>query len=446
MFIKQDTEPESLQTAFIREVQSWENGHFLMRKPRSDFSAVWLAQTVSTIGDNVSMVVVPFVLVEYLHAGKIGLSVVSAMQWLPFALLAFPIGSLVQRSDKRRLMIIADAARFGMFALLAVLLGTDRLNIWLVGAMIFVVGSFTVAHEVSSNTLVPDIVSRDELHRANALLQSTQTFARLVGPPFAGFVMVFSVATGFIVDAVSYLISGVCIASLKWRHRTPGPAELAETLHWADGMRAVWRLADLRAVVGVTAASNVSGTAMYITSLYFLVHAENVGSFRYGLLLSCGAVGGVVGGLLMARLRTVGENRARFAAIGLLLEGPPLAATIFLANSRSLIALGVALGLGGFGLSIYNVCSQTLRQELAVKMPNPAQIHASSKCITWGAVPVGMALGALFLQVAPSIGAACLWPALMAVALAVAVWVFGFGRPSVHRNVGRSAAHTNEID
>jgi len=368
------------------------------------------------------------------------------MQWLPFALLAIPIGSLVQRSDKRRLMIISDAARFATFVLLALLLGTDRLNIWLIGAMIFVVGSFTVSYEVSSDTLVPDVVSRDELHRANARLQSTETFARLVGPPLAGFIMAFAVTAGFIVDAVTYLISGVCIASLKWRPGIPGPAEPAETLHWADGIRAVWRLADLRAVVGVTAASNVFGTAMYITSLYFLVYAENVGSFRYGLLLSCGAVGGVAGGLLMARLRTVSKNRTRFASVGLLLEGPPLAATIFLANSRSLIALGVALGLGGFGLSIYNVCSQTLRQELAVKMPNPAQIHASSKFITWGAVPVGMALGALSLQVAPSIGAACLWPALMAVALAVAVWLFGFGQPSVYRNVGRAVADTNGID
>ncbi len=399
-----------------------------MPDTRTNFRLLWLAQAVSALGDNFSRVVIPFVLIKELNASKTGLAVVASMQWLPFAVRALPIGSFVQRADWKSVMVAADAARFTLFVLLAILLDSGALDIWLMGALIFAVGSFTVAYEVSSDTIVPSVVPREDLGRANALLQSTETMARLIGPPAAGFVMVLSVKAGFLVDAASYLVAGVCTYQVHVRQGSIASADARSRIRWADGLRAIARLRDLRVIVGVTAVSNVFATAMYVTSLFFLVNAKNVGEIRFGLLLSCGAIGGVLGGLGMARLRTMPKHRSRLTALGLFLDGPPLALAIFALGSQSFPVLGIAMGLGGLGLSVYNVSSQTLRQEIALDQTNPAQIHASSKLITWGAVPVGMALGAYLLETQSSVGLACFLPGLLAVALASVVWFVRFGQ------------------
>lgn len=201
---------------------------------RSDFRRIWIAQTVSIVGDKINQVALS-IMVYRLTGSLAQMGLVFALTFLPAALFGLISGPLVDRWDRRRVMIIADLMRA---CLVIAIPFVAPLGMWAVYALAFSSATVSLFFEPSRMALVPSIVEHDELMAANALDTTTSSIAELLGIGFAGALVAgIGPSSAFFIDGATFVISALFVFAV--RHR-------AEPRHVAPmGIGVVWR--DLRA-------------------------------------------------------------------------------------------------------------------------------------------------------------------------------------------------------
>jgi len=190
---------------------------------RRRFRLFWTGDTISAAGGALSTVALPLLAIETLHASDAAVGMVRAAQTLPFLLLAIPIGLLADRISRRRLLLAADAVRFPLVALIALLgaaLGVPGLV-----ALVFVVGIATVGYEVGYLSALPELVDDPaELPHANRAVETAHAGASLLGPAAAGALLTAITPTGVIaIDALTFATGAALTAINRW-DRTPSPS------------------------------------------------------------------------------------------------------------------------------------------------------------------------------------------------------------------------------
>jgi MFS family permease len=229
---------------------------------------LWAAQGVSNVGDGVYGTALPL-LAATLTRDPLLVSVVSFAEWLPWLLFGLLSGALLDRWDRRRVMWTVDAARFAVVGGLALAVLGDRASIALLAAVGFLLGTGQTLVDTGAQSILPALVSRDpqRLERANGRLIGTQVVTQeLAGPPTGGFL--FSVAgwVPFALDAVSFAVGSVLVASIRGHfgtaagdpaeggRRTSLRSEIGEGLRWLAAHRVLRATAAMVAVVNLLAA------------------------------------------------------------------------------------------------------------------------------------------------------------------------------------------------
>jgi MFS family permease len=205
------------------------------------FRLFWTGDSISAAGGALSAVAVPLLAIETLHASDAAVGLVRAAQTLPFLLLAIPIGLLADRISRRHLLLAADAVRFPLVALIALLSAAPGVPLLVV--LVFVVGIATVAYEVAYLSVLPDLVDDPtELPHANRAVETAHATASLLGPAAGGALVTALTPAGVIaIDALSFAAGATLTALNRWdRHptRPAAPAPPAPTPTPASGLPA----------------------------------------------------------------------------------------------------------------------------------------------------------------------------------------------------------------
>ncbi|MFB7471739.1 MFS transporter [Kitasatospora sp. NPDC056184] len=390
-----------------------------------NFAALWSAHTVSQFGTQLSFFVLPVLALTTVGATPGQLGLVSAAETLPFLLVGLPAGALLDRWDRRRVMVVADAGR--AVALGAVPLGYafDVLSVPLLCAVAFVTGLFTVFFDIADQAFLPDVVGRRQVAAANGRLEFSRSAAELAGPGLSGLLLQWATAPLILLaDAASYLVSALLLGAV----RPPGPAagtaaqppagtapqppaarERMRT-RIAEGLRFVLRHRALRSLALATAVANLAGLGGALSALLpaFALRDLGLSPGRLGLALTLGNACALLGALFTARLvRLLGLGRLLVAARCLPGLGVLLLATA--EPGRAVPTLAVAAGLIACGITAYNIAQVSLRQAVTPAALQ-ARMNASVRFVVWGTLPLGAAAGGLLGSV---VG---LRPALWAVA------------------------------
>lgn len=182
---------------------------------RSDFRLLWIAQTVSIVGDKINQVALS-IMVYQVTRSAVQMGLVFAITFLPAALFGLVSGPLVDRWDRRRTMIAADIIRG---CLVLIIPFAVPLGMWAVYALAFASATVSLLFEPSRMALVPSVVERDELMAANSLDMTTSSIAELLGIGFAGALVAgVGPAYAFFIDAATFMISAAFVVAV--RHRT----------------------------------------------------------------------------------------------------------------------------------------------------------------------------------------------------------------------------------
>jgi MFS family permease len=374
------------------------------RLRRYGFGALWLGQSLSLVGTQIGTLALSLVAVIHLDAGSDQLGVIRALQYLPFLLFALPLGPLVDRKDRRRLMLVADVARAVLVAAVPLLHVLGLLSLWWLYAVPFVLGVFQALFDSAYLAYVPQLVGRERLTRANRNLQASQSAADLGGPGLGGLVCgAIGAPLALLLDALSFAVSAVTLALIKPFRRTerpasaaPAPVRQAVATWWREvreGIVFVFRQAELRALAVETAVFNACEQGILVLYTVYAVQELRFSPLLLGLTLAAGGVGALLGTFLSERAsRRLGLGRT--IVLGSVVGSASFLLVPAAAGGRTAVFAVVCLGFGlaGVATGISNVLQVSLRQMLTPDSLT-GRMTASLRFVAYGMVPIGSVLG-----------------------------------------------------
>jgi MFS family permease len=341
-------EAHGITAAEAPSVSLARNGNFLL---------LWTGQFISQLGDRLAMVALPWLV--YTSTGSaLSTGLVFALYTLPYVLFGAFAGVLIDRFDKRLVMIASDVARTGL-VILVPLAATWSLPA--VYVLSFLIASAAVFFDPCKLAILPDLVSRDRLLRANSLLATGENLTEIVGYTLAGFTLAtISTTSAFRIDAATFAVSAVSLALIRYR----APArEAAQRMAGSfrrelrEGLDFLMHHRGLRTntimVIGCVAGLG----AAYPLTFLFAVNVLDAGTGAFGVFEAVIGLGYLIGSLALATLATrIPKGRAM--TIGLVVMGASLAlvaaaggvvvacipfAVLGLANAAALIAIDTYL-------------------------------------------------------------------------------------------------------
>jgi predicted MFS family arabinose efflux permease len=375
--------------------------------PRPFTFLAW-ANLAAQSAEQLSLAAVPLVAVLLLHAGPGEIGMLATVQTLPFLLLSIPLGLLADRTSRQRLMVAAEILRtLSLVGLLLVVL-TGQLSLAWLAVLGFIGAVGTVGFSVAAPAMVPALVPRELLGRANGRLELARSAAYAGGPALAGALVAWlGGSAAFVLAAV---LSGAAVALLSRLVEPARPAmpSRSPVRELKDGAALAWHHALLRPILLTAIAWNISWFVLQAAYVPYAVRVLGLNAEGVGLTLATYGAGMVVGALLAPRiLKAMAFGRAiQFGPIVSVLAMATMVATLAW-PSAALAAL--SFFLFGVGPIIWTITSTTLRQTVT---PNAmlGRVSAVFLTVNAGARPVGAALGG-------AVGAAWGEPACLVLAL-----------------------------
>lgn len=367
-------------------------GGGLIRGDR-DFRRLWVGDAISQLGTQVSLLAIPLVAANTLHATAWDMALLTALPGTAFLVIGLPTGVWCDRMRRRPVLIVGDLGRAAVLATvpLASALGVLRIA-WLF-VVCAVAGVLGVFFDVSYQSYLPALVGRERITEGNGALEANRTVAQSVGPAMAGYLFQWlGGPLAMLADALSFAWSGAWIASIRTRESAPPHAERRRLVREiGEGLRFVWGHPILRAIALYGSTMVFFGFAQNAVLILFLVRTVHLSPGAVGVLFTCGSVGAILGAFSAARIaRRLGQARGILLAAaldcgsGLLL---PLAAR------GPALGLYVAGAMGtAFGVNVFNIIQVSFRQALC---PDRllGRMNATMRFVMWGSMPLGALLG-----------------------------------------------------
>jgi MFS family permease len=326
------------------------------------FRRYWTAQTISYLGDQVTIIAFPLTAVLALHAGAFEVGVLTAVASLPTLLLALHAGAFVdRRGRRRRLMIMADVLRAVLLATVPIAYWLDALTLPQLYLIAFATGSLAVIFNVGTTSLFPALVPREQFVRANSLIRGSYSFSWVAGPSAGGLlVQLLSGPVAIVLDVLSFLGSALLLKSIRPAEPPPEPAGRRQVL---DGLRFVLRTPALFLKSFVDSWLNFFYSIYFALFILYAADELRLSAGLIGLILGAGAVGALLGSALTSRagsLVGVGPAFMLGCALypGALILTPLASGPVWLVTGLLIVA---EFG-SGFGLMLCDITGMSIQQ------------------------------------------------------------------------------------
>jgi MFS family permease len=381
-----------------------------------NFRLFWTGQTISLVGTWMQTLAQGWLVLK-LTDSAFWVGLVSFVGSVPILIASLPAGVYVDRADKRRLVMAAQALLLIEAALLAVLVATGVVRAWQVAVLAGVVGLVNAVEIPARQSMIVELVGKEDLTNAIALNSSAFNATRVVGPAVAGVIVAkLGLAVCFGLNALSYV---AVLLGLRWIVLPPRvrAAPAGDTFEeFREGLRYVRRDRRVLALILATAAVSALGFPYVVLLPVFARDVLGVGADGLGVMTAAVGLGALASALGLAAFGSR-VRRGRLVAWA----GPAFGVAVAaFAYTRWFPLTLVVLGVTGFAMVLNNAATNTLLQGLV-----PDEIRGRVMSI-WSTVFVGFSpIGALEAGwLASRIGA----PAAVAIggalsaAVAAAIW------------------------
>lgn len=369
-----------------------------MRSLGAGYRKLWGASALSNLADGVFQVALPLMALRITRspAAIAGVVVAGRLPWLVFALQA---GALADRLDRRRTMMLVNVGRALVIGMLAVVVAADAVSLPVLYLVALVLGFGETLFDTAAQSIMPTLVDREDLSKANGRLYAAElTMNQFVGPPLGGALAGVAIALAFTASAAAYACAAILLALLVGSFRparTGPPTRLRADI--AEGARFLFRHRVLRTLAVMVGVMNLIESGLFAVFPIYAVGPGPLGLSEagYGILLTTGAIGSLVGSLLANRFeRRLGRSRVLWLAV--VGSGFP---TVVMALSSSPWAVGAAWIFGGLTVIGWNIVTVSLRQRI---VPDHllGRVNAGYRLVAWGTMPIGAALAGVLAEVA----------------------------------------------
>lgn len=371
-----------------------------------DYMLLWSGQGVSSIGTQASTLAFPLLLLALTRSpAQAGFA--SALRALPYLVFSLPAGALVDRWDRKRVMVICDTCRAVALGSIPVALAIGVLSVAQIYVVSLVEGSLFVFFNIAEAACLPRVVPKEQLPAATAQSQATDGLSQLVGPPVGGALFGLGQALPFLADTISYAASVLSLLFIRSRFQGERKAtrrKLSEEI--GEGLAWLWRHPLIRFMAFLTGTSNLVSNGAFLIAILIAQDVQHASSAVIGFMFAVGSIGGIVGSIVAVPL----QRRFSFAQVIICCTWVWAILTPLLAIAPNPFILGL-LFAGTFITSpIYNVVQFGYRLSI---IPDELQgrVNSAFRLIAFGGQPIGYALAGVLVQVVGPIAAILLFSA-----------------------------------
>jgi MFS family permease len=360
-----------------------------------DFRLFWSGQTISLVGDQITLLALPLTAVLLLDANAAQMGYLGAATLMPHLLFSLPAGVWLERvAGRRRIMIGADIGRALLLASVPLAHGFDAVTFGQLYAVAFATGCLAVLFDISYSTLFVAVVERERYLEANSLLNGSRSLSYVAGPSLGGLlVQALGAAFALLADALSFLASALLLGSMHASEPPlePQAANMREQV--AQGLRFIFGNTFFRPALAATATLNFFNLAFGALFILYATRELGVRPGTLGLVLGAGAVGGVLGAFVAGRLgRRIGLGPA--VIVGQILFPLPLLLVPLASGSKPVILamLFAAEFFSGLGVMILDINAGSMMTALT---PHALRSRSTGafRFVNYGIRPLGALAG-----------------------------------------------------
>ena len=328
-----------------------------------DFRLLFSGATTSILGDQFALIATPWLVLK-LTGDPLALGIVLALEGIPRAVFMLLGGAITDRLSPRIIMLTADILRFILTALMALVVFTGTVQMWMLYAFGLAFGLVAGFAVPAGNSIVPMLVKAQNLQAGNSLMMGTSQLVGFVGPTVAGILIgaysksPLGIGLAFGIDAVSFAVSAICLWVMHagGKRAITGEAVQSESV-WASiwaGVKYLWDDKTIRLMFLVITAVNFLFVGPLLVGIPVLANQRlPEGALAFGLLVSALSGGNLAGYLLAGSLPRPSGNTMRLFLIALLaVFGLVLGSFGFIRPTWVDFSLMLLLGLGNGYISI----------------------------------------------------------------------------------------------
>ncbi|MEU4217008.1 MFS transporter [Actinoplanes sp. NPDC026623] len=369
----------------------------VQQRPSADFRLYFAGRFISDIGSAFTTFAIPL-LIFTRTGSSVGLGLSLAVSLLPYLLFGFVAGAVVDRVDRRSMMIGIDLARAALLVSLPLIALGDDLNLFWIYAVAFLGSTLQIPFTAGQFASVTHLVGKDHLVTANGRLQAATSLAQIAGPVLAGIaVATMPVVDLLLIDAATFALSAAALALIRVSFndvRPPGegPRRVAVLLRALradirEGLTYVWRNPLLRSIAVTMAVVNLFASTTLAQLVFYAKRQLSAGNGQVSLLFAAGAAGVMLVSLAAGRLRRIRLGVLLVASLAL--NG----ITVVGLGLTSTYAIAIVLWAVNSAVSVlFNISTMTLRQQI---VPDRllGRVMTVSMVLAWSVIPIGALAG-----------------------------------------------------
>ncbi|HVA92037.1 MAG TPA: MFS transporter [Chloroflexota bacterium] len=359
-----------------------------------DFWIFWTGQAISVLGTSFTTLALPL-LVYRLTGSAVNLAFSSAAEFLPYLLFGLIIGAWVDRTDRKRLMIVVNLLQALVIVTIPVLAAFGHLAVEWIYVIGFLASTLGICFNSAEFAVIPNLVGQDDLVTANGRLQASYSAMSIIGPLLAGgLAAVMPIERLLYIDAASFLIAALTLGMIA-RSFNPeekrAPSSIRRDI--VEGLRYVLGHPVLRNISLMMAMVNFVGATTGAELVFFARQRLDAGNAQIGVLFAAQSAGVIVLSLAAGPLRKR-FSFSRVALSALMIDG---LLTVGFAVVHWYPLSVVLWGLqAGFGI-LFNINTGSLRQAI-VPSHLLGRVISIAGVLAWSAIPIGTVLGGVLIQ------------------------------------------------
>lgn len=353
------------------------------------FWRMYASSATSNLADGIGRTAVPLLAASYTR-NPVLVAGVTSFAFVPWLLFALVSGALVDRVDRRYAMSAANVVRAVCMGTLAVLTALHAGSVVALYVVVFVLGTAETVYDSATRALLPQVVERRSLDRANSLLTVEESLGQqFVGSPAGSALFALAVALPFVLNSSVFAVAALLVLTVRGVRKPARPAvRTSVAADVAEGVRWLRRHRLMRGLTLVSGATCLANSMINGVVVLYALEVLRLPSTGFGLLVLAAGIGALVGGLVTPLVaRRVGRavaltGGAAFSAVMTGLLG--LVTNGFVA--------GTVFALMSSGVMVWNVLTMSVRQSL---IPEHlfGRVQGAYRTVVWGAIPVGSLLG-----------------------------------------------------
>jgi MFS family permease len=361
----------------------------------SNFNKLWLGETVSYFGTQITNVAFPLTALVILHATAMELGIINALTFLPFLLFTLFIGVYVDRRSKKMILMTSNIARALLLLCIPIAYWFGLLSIWFMYVITFSIGIFTIAFDAAFQTFIPELIPTNQLVKANAKFISSSSTATVAGPGLGGYLtQIFNSVIAILINVFTFLFSAICIWKIDSKEmpikQTQQRLNMKKDIF--EGIVFILKHPYIRPITLEAATYNIFSEMIMTLILIYAKQDLHLSAGVIGLFFSFDGIGAILGSILTGFVvKKIGIGPATIISMVVACCGPLF--ILFNSGSSTIISIIIMIGFffNGIGLGLSNVTCTTIRQTIIPKNILALSL-TSSRLLTWGPIPIGALL------------------------------------------------------